>query len=146
MSGVTGNSSSRTDHRKGCSEMPSFAEELPTLLRLMADPTTPHTSKELWCRIAADDWDRHAPTLLHELQVGENDVKRLVLSIICEQSSNVRTSPIATASCEWRRSKLFGLWFEMAEMRTQPRQLFWRYSTGSVAMMNCPLPERRCSH
>ena len=74
--------------------MPSVVEELPTLLRLMADPTTPHTSKELWCRIAADDWDRHAPTLLHELQAGENDVKRLVLSIICEQASHVRATPI----------------------------------------------------
>jgi hypothetical protein len=94
MSGITGNSSPRTGHSKGCSEMPSFVEELPALLQLMADPTTPHTSKELWCRIAADDWERHAPTLLHELQKGENDVKRLVLSIICEQASNVRTSPI----------------------------------------------------
>jgi hypothetical protein len=94
MSGIAGNNSSRTGHRKECAEMPSVVEELPTLLRLMADPTTPHTSKELWCRIAADDWERHAPTLLHELQAGENDVKRLVLSIICEQAFNVRTSPI----------------------------------------------------
>lgn len=74
--------------------MPPFIEQLPALLQLMADPTTPHTAKELWCRIASDDWDRHAPTLLHELRTGENDVKRLVLSIICEQASNVRTSPI----------------------------------------------------
>jgi len=74
--------------------MTSFAEQLPKLLRLMADPTTPHTTKELWCRIAADDWDRHAPTLLHELQAGENDVKRLVLSIICAQASHVRATPI----------------------------------------------------
>jgi uncharacterized protein (UPF0147 family) len=74
--------------------MPSFVEQLPALLQLMADPTTPHTSQELWCRIAADDWERHAPTLLHELQAGGNDVKRLVLSILCEQASNVPTSPI----------------------------------------------------
>lgn len=74
--------------------MPSFFDRLPALLQLMADPTTPHTSKELWCRIAADDWEHHAPTLLHELQAGENDVKRLVLSIICEQASHVRATPI----------------------------------------------------
>jgi len=74
--------------------MPSFIEQLPALLRVMADPTTPHTTKELWCRIAADDWDRHAPTLLHELRTGENDVKRLVLSIVCEQAKIVRSTPI----------------------------------------------------
>jgi len=94
MSGIAGNSSSQTDHRKECREMPSVVEQLPALLRLMADPTTPHTTNELWCRIAADDWERHAPSLLHELQTGENDVKRLVLSIICEQASHVRTTPI----------------------------------------------------
>jgi uncharacterized protein (UPF0147 family) len=93
MSGITENSSSRTGHRKGRREMPSFIEQLPTLLRVMADPTTPHTTKELWCRIAADDWDRHAPTLLHELRTGVNDVKRLVLSIVCEQAQFVRSTP-----------------------------------------------------
>jgi len=74
--------------------MPSFIEQLPTLLRVMADPTTPHTTKELWCRIAADDWDRHAPTLLYELRTGMNDVKRLVLSIVCEQANIVRSTPM----------------------------------------------------
>jgi uncharacterized protein (UPF0147 family) len=73
--------------------MPSFFEQLPALLRVMADPTTPHTTKELWCRIATDDWDRHAPTLLHELRTGVNDVKRLVLSIVCEQAQIVRSTP-----------------------------------------------------
>jgi glycosyltransferase involved in cell wall biosynthesis len=73
--------------------MPSFIEQLPALLRVMADPTTPHTTKELWCRIASDDWDRHAPTLLHELRTGVNDVKRLVLSIVCEQAQIVRSTP-----------------------------------------------------
>ena len=74
--------------------MPSFIEQLPPLLRVMADPTTPHTTKELWCRIAADDWDRHVPTLLYELRTGMNDVKRLVLSIVCEQANIVRSTPI----------------------------------------------------
>ena len=86
--------SARTHYRKGRREMPSFIEQLPALLRLMADPTTPHTTKELWCRIAADDWDRHSPTLLHELRTGVNDVKRLVLSIICEQAQIVRSTPL----------------------------------------------------
>jgi hypothetical protein len=74
--------------------MPSFIEQLPALLRQMADPTTPYTTKELWCRIAGDDWERHAPALLHELRTGVNDVKRLVLSILCEQATHVRTTPI----------------------------------------------------
>lgn len=74
--------------------MLSFLEQLPAFLQLMANPTTPRTSEELWCRIAADDWERHAPTLLHELQAGENDVKRLVLSIMCEQASHVRATPL----------------------------------------------------
>jgi hypothetical protein len=74
--------------------MPSFIQQLPAFLRVMADPTTPHTTNELWCRIAADDWDRHAPTLLYELRTGMNDVKRLVLSIVCEQANIVRSTPI----------------------------------------------------
>ena len=94
MSGITVKGSARTHYRKGRREMPSFIEQLPALLRLMADPTTPHTTKELWCRIAADDWDRHSPTLLHELRTGVNDVKRLVLSIICEQAQIVRSTPL----------------------------------------------------
>jgi len=35
-----------------------------------------------------------APTLLHELRTGENDVKRLVLSIVCEQAQIVRSTQI----------------------------------------------------
>lgn len=93
MSGITGKGSARTHYRESRGAMPSFFEQLPALLRVMADPTTPHTTKELWCRIAADDWDRHAPTLLHELRTGVNDVKRLVLSIVCEQAQIVRSTP-----------------------------------------------------
>lgn len=93
-SGSDEKSPSETQHSRGQGAMPSFLEQLPALLRQLADPTTPHTTKELWCRIAGDDWDRHAATLLHELRTGENDVKRLVLSIVCEQATNVRTTPI----------------------------------------------------
>lgn len=74
--------------------MQSFVEQLPALLRQLADPTTPHTTKELWCRIASGEWERCTPTLLHELRTGENDVKRLVLSIVCEQAKIVDSTPI----------------------------------------------------
>lgn len=74
--------------------MQSFIEQLPVLLRQLAEPTTPHTTKELWCRIASEEWEYSAPTLLHELRTGENDVKRLVLSIVCEQTHIVRHTPI----------------------------------------------------
>lgn len=74
--------------------MQSFIEQLPTLLRQLAEPTTPHTTKELWCRIASEEWEHCAPTLLHELRTGENEVKRLVLSIVCEQAQIVRSTPI----------------------------------------------------
>jgi hypothetical protein len=74
--------------------MQSFIEQLPVLLRQLAEPTTPHTTKELWCRIASEEWEHCAPTLLHELRTGENDVKRLVLSIVCEQAQIVRSTPI----------------------------------------------------
>lgn len=85
---------SETQHSRGQGAMQSFIEQLPALLRQLADPTTPHTAKELWCRIAGEEWERCAATLLDELRTGENDVKRLVLSIVCEQATNVRTTPI----------------------------------------------------
>lgn len=74
--------------------MQSFIEQLPALLRQLAEPTTPHTTKELWCRIASEEWEQCALNLLHELRTGENDVKRLVLSIVCEQAHIVRSTPI----------------------------------------------------
>lgn len=74
--------------------MQSFLEQLPVLLRQLAEPTTPHTTKELWCRIVSEEWEYSAPTLLHELRTGENDVKRLVLSVVCEQAQIVRSTPI----------------------------------------------------
>lgn len=74
--------------------MQSFIEQLPTLLRQLAEATTPHTTKELWCRITSEEWEHCAPTLLHELRTGENEVKRLVLSIVCEQAQIVRSTPI----------------------------------------------------
>ena len=74
--------------------MPSFLEQLPALLRQLADPITPHTTDELWCRIASEGWERCAATLLHELRSGDNDVKRLVISIVCEQAAKVPTTPV----------------------------------------------------
>ena len=95
--------SARTHYRKGRREMPSFIEQLPALLRQLADPTTPYTAKELWCRVASEEWERCAPTLLHELRTGVNDVKRLVLSIVCEQVANVRATPIQPFFVEIKR-------------------------------------------
>jgi hypothetical protein len=83
--------------------MQSRIHQLPVLLRQLADPTTPHTAKELWCRITCEEWEHCAPTLLHELRTAENDVKRLVLSIICEQAINVRTTPISPFLVEIER-------------------------------------------
>jgi hypothetical protein len=72
----------------------SFLDQLPALLRQLADPVTPHTSTELWCRIVSDDWDRCVPVLIHALQTGENDVRRLVLAIVCEQATRVPAAPL----------------------------------------------------
>ena len=83
--------------------MSSFLEQLPALLRQLADPVTPHTSAELWCRIVSDDWDRYIPALIHALQTGENDVKRLVLAIACEQASHVPTTPLQPFLVELQR-------------------------------------------
>lgn len=83
--------------------IPSFIEQLPVLLRQLADPITPHTAREIWCRIACEEWEHCAPTLLHELRTAENDVKRLVLSIIGEQASIVRSTPISPFLVEIER-------------------------------------------
>lgn len=71
--------------------MPSFVDQLPGLLRQLADPVTPHTAAELWCRIQAVGWELCVPVLLHELQTGDPDVKRLVLEILCEEVEQVGT-------------------------------------------------------
>lgn len=83
--------------------MQSFIEQLPALLRQLAEPTTPHTTKELWCRIASEEWEHCVPNLLHELRTGENDVKRLVFSIVCEQATIVRSTPIQPFLIEMER-------------------------------------------
>lgn len=60
-------------------------EHLPSLLRLLADPTTPHTSLELWERITAFGWDECVSCLMQELETGDPCVKRLVMSIIWQE-------------------------------------------------------------
>lgn len=70
-------------------EPDGFVIQLPTLLRLLADPTTPHTAKEIWCRIRSFDWVDCVPLLMSELESGVADVKRLVLNIICEEAEQV---------------------------------------------------------
>ncbi|TWT42627.1 hypothetical protein KOR42_46770 [Thalassoglobus neptunius] len=62
-----------------------ITEQLPTLLRLLANPTTPHTSLEMWDRISAFGWDDCVSVLKQELETGEPDVKRLVMSILWQE-------------------------------------------------------------
>jgi len=69
----------------------SFVEQLPGMLRLLADPTTPHTAPEISCRIQAAGWELCVPVLLSELRGDDPDVKRLVLAILAEEAENVGT-------------------------------------------------------
>jgi len=62
-----------------------FLSELPQLLHLLANPTTPHTSLELWDRITAFGWDDCVPCLMKELETGEPDVKRLVMGVLWQE-------------------------------------------------------------
>ncbi len=62
-----------------------FLSELPQLLHLLADPTTPHTSLELWDRITAFGWNECIPCLMQELETGEPDVKRLVMGVLWQE-------------------------------------------------------------
>ncbi|MEZ5943971.1 MAG: HEAT repeat domain-containing protein [Planctomycetaceae bacterium] len=61
------------------------AEKLPNLLRLLANPTTPHTSLELWGRISAFGWDECSPCLMRELEAGESGQKRLVMDVLSQE-------------------------------------------------------------
>jgi HEAT repeat protein len=73
-----------------------FLSELPQFLRLLADPTTPHTSLELWSRITASGWDECVPCLMQELETGDPDVKRLVVNVVeqeFEQFGSERVQP-----------------------------------------------------
>lgn len=69
----------------------SFVEQLPGMLRLLADPTTPYTSQEVWCRIQAAGWESCVPMLLSELGGDNPDVKRLVLDILSQEAEQVGT-------------------------------------------------------
>lgn len=70
-------------------EHEDFTQQLPVLLRLLADPITPHTYSELWCRIKSFGLDECVPILKAELESGTADVQRLVLGIICEESDQI---------------------------------------------------------
>ena len=63
-----------------------FSENLPHLLQMLADPVTPHTSKEIWCRIGAFGWEECLPALQNALNSTDPSVIRLVLSILNEQA------------------------------------------------------------
>lgn len=60
-----------------------FLENLPLLLRLLAEPITGCTESEVFHRIDAWGWNECFPTLLEQLESGDSDVKCLVLSVIC---------------------------------------------------------------
>ncbi|WP_013627290.1 HEAT repeat domain-containing protein [Rubinisphaera brasiliensis] len=74
-------------------------EQLSTLLRLLANPTTPHTSLEMWDRISAFGWDDCVPVLIRELETGESDVKRLVMGVLWQEVEHLgpeRVQPFVT--------------------------------------------------
>jgi len=68
--------------------------QLPVLLRLLANPTTPHTNTELWCRITSFGWEECEPTLMGELETGAGEVKQLVLGIISEEAEQIGTESV----------------------------------------------------
>ena len=61
-----------------------MSNDLSQLLHLLAEPRTPHTTTELWCRVVSIGWNECLPTLLAKLESGDPDVRRLVLSLIAE--------------------------------------------------------------
>ncbi|OYW19078.1 MAG: hypothetical protein B7Z55_09540 [Planctomycetales bacterium 12-60-4] len=67
-------------------ENKDFLTQLPVMLRLLANPTTPHTALELCCRIRSFGWEECEPTLMAELETGSASVKQLVLGVIREES------------------------------------------------------------
>ncbi len=71
-----------------------FPTQLPVLLRLLANPTTPHTSLELCCRIRSFGWEECEPTLMAELETGSASVKQLVLGIISEEAEQIGTESV----------------------------------------------------
>lgn len=64
-------------------------DDLPELLRLLADPTTPYTAIELSNRIAVHGWGECTPVIMHQLLHGEPCVKQLVLSVLCYESNQL---------------------------------------------------------
>ncbi len=55
------------------------------LLKLLSEPTTPHTTLELWCRISSLGWERCLPILISELDSDDAAVVRLVLNVLREE-------------------------------------------------------------
>ncbi len=63
--------------------------DLPRLLFLLSDPTTPHTAQELWCRLRSGTWNDYLPILEQQLRLGTPDVQRLVMSILVEDAEQM---------------------------------------------------------
>jgi hypothetical protein len=55
------------------------------LLKLLSEPTTPHTTLELWCRIRSIGWERCLPMLTIELESDDAAVVRLVLNLLRDE-------------------------------------------------------------
>lgn len=75
-------------------ENKDFLTQLPVMLRLLANPTTPHTALELCCRIRSFGWEECEPTLMTELETGSATVKQLVLGIISEEAEQIGTESV----------------------------------------------------
>lgn len=72
--------------------MQSFVKQLPPLLELLADPTTPYTAKELWCRVVSPEWEECVPILKSALRMGDGSVKRLVMDVLCTHAGQMGTT------------------------------------------------------
>ena len=69
------------------------AEYIGNLLRVLAEPTTPTTSQEIFARLSAFDLDHVLMILEHELD-SEPEVTRLVLGVLIEISDHLGSEPI----------------------------------------------------
>lgn len=81
------------------SHIASLREQLPDLLRRLADPITPYTAAELWSRLHAENWDLCLPVLHSQLQAGPAEVQRLVIAILIEQAEQLGKDSLP----EWSR-------------------------------------------
>ncbi len=68
---------------------PSFFRDLKELIRIMADPVTPHTVNEIWCRFGPDCFSECLPTFLSILKSPVAAEVSLVLNIFEMQAERI---------------------------------------------------------